>query len=81
MDLIIETERLLMREILPTDAEALFDMDKNPEVHKYLWQKPIVSIEEVHDYIKMIRKQYEVNWLGRTKICKRSCRKRKHQFL
>jgi [ribosomal protein S5]-alanine N-acetyltransferase len=65
MNLILETERLIMREILPTDAEALFDMDKNPEVHKYLWQKPIISIEEVHEYIKMIRKQYQERGIGR----------------
>ena len=48
MDLIIETERLMMREMRFEDAEALFDMDKNPEVHKYLWQKPISRIEEIH---------------------------------
>jgi [ribosomal protein S5]-alanine N-acetyltransferase len=65
MNLILETERLLMREMLPTDAEALFDMDKNPEVHKYLWQKPLTDISEVHEYIDMVRKQYEERGIGR----------------
>jgi [ribosomal protein S5]-alanine N-acetyltransferase len=65
MNLILETERLIMREMLPTDAETLFDMDKTPEVHKYLWQKPVTAISEVHTYIEMVRKQYEERGIGR----------------
>lgn len=65
MDLILETERLIMRPMLHEDAEALFDMDKNPEVHKYLWQKPFTTIDQIHDYIAYIRKQYEENEIGR----------------
>jgi [ribosomal protein S5]-alanine N-acetyltransferase len=65
MDLIIETERLILREFLHSDAEALFEMDKNPEVHKYLWNKPLTNIEEVHDYIKLVRQQYLDNNIGR----------------
>ena len=65
MDLILETERLIMRPMLHEDAEALFDMDKNPEVHKYLWQKPFTTIEQIHDYISNIRNQYESNGIGR----------------
>ncbi len=40
-------------------------MDKNPDVHKYLWQKPYKNIAEIHDYIRYIRKQYEENGIGR----------------
>ena len=65
MDLIIETERLIMRQMLHDDAEALFDMDKNPEVHKYLWQKPFTKIEEIHSYIDAVRKQYKTHKTGR----------------
>ena len=65
MNLVIETERLLLREFLPSDAEAYFEMDKNPEVHKYLWQKPYVKIEEVHENITMVRQQYLDNKIGR----------------
>ena len=65
MNLILETERLIMRPILHEDAEALFDMDKNPEVHKYLWQKPFTTIDQIHDYIAYITKQYEENEIGR----------------
>lgn len=65
MDLILETERLLMREMRHEDAEALFDMDSNPNVHTYLWQKPYTTIDDIHTYIEMVRKQYERNNIGR----------------
>ena len=65
MNLILETDRLIIREMLQEDAEALFDMDKNPDVHKYLWQKPFTTIEEIRDYITNIRSQYVENGIGR----------------
>ncbi|MEB3398975.1 GNAT family N-acetyltransferase [Flavobacterium psychrophilum] len=65
MNLILETDRLMLRPFELSDAEALFDMDKNPEVHNYLWQKPVTKIEEVYEYIKMVRQQYLENNIGR----------------
>ena len=65
MNLIIETDRLLLRPFELSDAEALFDMDKNPEVHNYLWQKPVTKIDEVYEYIEMVRQQYLDNNIGR----------------
>lgn len=65
MNLILETQRLLLREILPSDAEALFEMETNPNVHKYLWNKPLTQISEVHNYIEFVRKQYRDHNIGR----------------
>jgi ribosomal-protein-alanine N-acetyltransferase len=65
MNLILETERLILREMLPSDAEALFEMDSNPNVHKYLWNKPLTSIDGVYQYIEMVRNQYLENNIGR----------------
>jgi ribosomal-protein-alanine N-acetyltransferase len=65
MNLILETERLLLRPFELSDAESLFDMDKNPNVHTYLWQKPITDIKEVYEYIEMVRQQYLDNNIGR----------------
>lgn len=65
MNLVIETERLLLREMRHEDANQLFEMDSNPNVHKYLWNKPYSSIQEVQDYITYIRKQYQENNIGR----------------
>ncbi|MEW5675347.1 GNAT family N-acetyltransferase [Flavobacterium enshiense] len=64
-NLILETERLLMRPLELTDAEDMFTMDSNPNVHKYLWQKPYQSIEESIANIEYVRKQYETNNIGR----------------
>ena len=65
MNLILETDRLLMREMRHEDAEALYDMDSNPNVHTYLWQKPFTAIDDIHSYIEMVRKQYDRNNIGR----------------
>ncbi len=65
MDLVLETERLIMREMRHEDAEALFEMDKNPNVHTYLWQKPYTNIEDIDTYIEMVRNQYKRNNIGR----------------
>ena len=65
MDLILETERLILREILPKDAEALFELDGNPNVHRYVGNNPVTSIEQVRDYIENIQNQYATNGIGR----------------
>lgn len=65
MNLILETPRLLLRPLELSDAEAMFEMDKNPEVHKYLWQMPAQTIEENIKVIEYIQKQYAENNIGR----------------
>ncbi len=61
----IETERLILREFLTSDDEAFFEMDSNPEVHKYLGNNPINTIEQARVVIASILKQYEDNGIGR----------------
>ncbi len=68
MDLIIETNRLFLRELKVSDADAFFAMDKNPNVHKYLWNKPVEKIEETIEIIDFVRKQYIDNGIGRFAI-------------
>lgn len=65
MDLQLETPRLLLRPFEMNDAEALFEMDKNPIVHKYLWQTPVDDINEVYKLIELVHKQYEERGIGR----------------
>jgi RimJ/RimL family protein N-acetyltransferase len=65
MNLQLETPRLLLRPFELSDAQSLFEMDKNPNVHTYLWQKPILDIKEVYSYIEMVQKQYVENKIGR----------------
>ena len=61
----IETERLILRELLPTDIDGMFELDSNPEVHIYLGNKPVTHIEQSREYIKNIRQQYLDNGIGR----------------
>ncbi len=65
MNLTLETDRLLLRPLALSDAEDMFAMDKNPEVHKYLWQTPVQNIEEVIKVIDYVNRQYEANNIGR----------------
>jgi len=65
MKLILETDRLILREFLLSDAEAFFAMDSNPNVHQYLWNKPVQKMEETIEIIEFVRKQYTENGIGR----------------
>jgi len=62
---ILETPRLILRPLELSDAEALFELNKNPEVHKYLWQTPEKEIEESIKVIEYVQKQYKENNIGR----------------
>lgn len=63
-----ETERLILREILPTDINGLFELDSDPEVHKYLGNKPVTDKSQTVDAINFIRQQYIDNGIGRWAI-------------
>lgn len=65
MKLTIETQRLVLRELLPTDAQSFFEMDSNVEVHKYLGNNPMQSLEQAHEAIAQVRQQYLENNIGR----------------
>jgi RimJ/RimL family protein N-acetyltransferase len=65
MEKFIETERLLLREILPTDVDGFFELDSDPEVHRYLGSKPLTSKEQIVEVIEMIRQQYIDHGIGR----------------
>jgi ribosomal-protein-alanine N-acetyltransferase len=68
MKIFIETKRLILREILPTDVDGLFELDSDPEVHKYLGNKPVKDKNQIIDIINFIRQQYKDNGIGRWAI-------------
>lgn len=68
MKIFAETERFFLREILPSDVEGLFELDSDPEVHKYLGNKPVTDKSQIVDVIKFIRQQYVDNGIGRWAI-------------
>lgn len=68
MKIFIETERLLLREIVETDAAGFFELDSDPAVHRYLGNKPVKTLEECQRIIQHVRKQYVENGIGRWAI-------------
>jgi len=65
MRVFAETERLILRELLPTDEAGMFEMDSDPTVHRYLGNKPVTTIEESRALIAFVRQQYVDNGIGR----------------
>lgn len=65
MRFFIETERLILRDLLPTDDAVMFELDSNATVHRYLGNNPIKTIEEARNVIAIIQEQYARNGIGR----------------
>lgn len=61
----IETPRLLLRELIEDDIPGLYKLDSNPEVHRYLGNQPIKSMEESEAILRHVQKQYQENGIGR----------------
>jgi len=68
MKTFVETERLILRTLLETDVNGMFELDADPVVHTYLGNKPIATIEQASEAISFIRKQYITNGIGRWAI-------------
>ncbi len=65
---LIETNRLILRELVDTDVQGIYELDSDPEVHEYLGNHPISSLKEAADVISFIKKQYIENGIGRLAI-------------
>ena len=46
----------------------MFELDSDPDVHKYLGNKPVTNKEQIVDVINFIRQQYIDNGIGRWAI-------------
>jgi len=68
MKIFVESERLILREILPTDIDGLYRLDSDPEVHRYLGNKPVTDKDQIIERINFIRQQYIDNGIGRWAI-------------
>ena len=65
MKTIIETKRLILRRITEADAQDFFELDSNPNVHQFLGNNPVKTIEQSQAMIANILEQYKTNGLGR----------------
>ena len=63
--MILESERLYYREFTAADDVLLFQLDSNPEVHRYLGNNPVAHIDQVREYLASVINQYATNGVGR----------------
>lgn len=63
--MIIETDRLILRELVPSDDTGMFELDSDALVHQYLGGNTIERIEQAREVIGLIRQQYCDNGIGR----------------
>lgn len=68
MNVHVETERFILRDIEHYDVQGMFELDSDPDVHEFLGKKPIQTIDQAKQVIKYIRGQYKNNGIGRWAI-------------
>ena len=54
----ITTDRLILRKLLPSDADDMFEYSQNPIVTQFLLWEPHVNRKFTHSYLKFIQSQY-----------------------
>lgn len=64
MNVILETNRLLLRELTSDDAEDFYRLNLNPNVIRYTGNLSFKSIEEAREFLENY-KDYQVNGYGR----------------
>ena len=65
--IVIETERLYLKEFSLSDAESMYALNLDLEVLKYTGDEPFNSIEEARDFIENY-KQYQLYGFGRWSV-------------
>jgi ribosomal-protein-alanine N-acetyltransferase len=72
MHIFAETERLILRALVPADEAGMFELHSNPEVHRYLGNNPVTDIEKISGVIEFVRQQYIDNGIGRWAMVEKS---------
>jgi ribosomal-protein-alanine N-acetyltransferase len=62
---LVETDRLILREIIPSDVMYIFRLDSDPEVQAYVGNAPITTLEQAQKTTDYILQQYATNGIGR----------------
>lgn len=62
------TERFVLRPFQDNDEEGLFKLDSDPEVHRYLGNRPLTDRNQVKPILEGIIKQYREYGIGRWAI-------------
>lgn len=61
---ILATNRCVLREFLPTDAQAMYDLNANKKVVQYTGDVPFESVEQTRTFLQNYQ-DYEKNGFGR----------------
>ncbi|MFD1778610.1 GNAT family N-acetyltransferase [Fredinandcohnia salidurans] len=56
---ILETERLRLREIVHSDAQAIFTCFSNNDVTRYYGQEPLTEVEQAEQFVEFFAKNYK----------------------
>jgi [ribosomal protein S5]-alanine N-acetyltransferase len=72
MTIFAETPRTILREITLEDVDPFFEMDSDPEVHKYLGTRPVENRDQIVETIHYVRQQYIDNGIGRWAVVEKS---------
>lgn len=73
----IETKRLILREIIPSDEKQLFQLDSDPEVIKYIGIPVLTNVNQTRELITKLLQQYLENAIGRWAVIE----KESNQFI
>ncbi len=68
----IETERLLLRELRATDVDGMFELDSNPNVHRYLGNKTVKTKAETIKILENVKQQYIKRGIGRFAVIEKA---------
>lgn len=74
MKKILETERLILRELNSNDALSFYDLNNNPNVIKYTGNLPFESVEKARDFLLSYR-DYDENGFGRWAVIEKATEK------
>ncbi len=72
MKFLVETDRLLLREFQLNDIDGFYELDSDPEVHRYLGNKPVQDKDFLVQVIKTVQQQYIDNGIGRWSVIEKS---------
>jgi [ribosomal protein S5]-alanine N-acetyltransferase len=65
MELILETERLILRKIAVADAETMYELNTDPLVIQFTGDGPFESVEATRQFIAERQQQYAIDGYGR----------------
>ena len=68
---ILQTERLLLRELNPDDAENFYKLNLNPNVIKYTGNSAFKDIDEAKEFLENYQ-DYQLNGFGRWAVIEKS---------